>query len=85
MKNRLTDRKLKALRRKHNRYEVMDTEVPGFGVRVSEIGQKTFILVARYPGSKNPTRRALGAYPAVGLQKARLRAREWRDLISAGN
>ena len=43
----------------------MDTDVPGFGVRVSEMGQKTFILIARYPGSSNPTRRALGEYPAL--------------------
>ena len=58
-RNRLTDRKLKTLRRSGKRYDVMDTDVPGFGVRVSEIGQKTFILIARYPGSSNPTRRAL--------------------------
>jgi len=50
---KLTDRKLKALKRKGKRYDVMDTEVSGFGVRVSEIGQRTF-LVARYPGSSNP-------------------------------
>ena len=57
-KHRLTDRKLQALRRGGTRYDVMDTDVPGFGVRVSEIGQRTFILIARYPGSSNPTRRA---------------------------
>ena len=66
-KNRLTDRKLKSLRRKGKRYDVMDTDVPGFGVRVTEIGQRTFILIARYPGSSNPTRRALGEYPALSL------------------
>ena len=83
-KHRLTDRKLKALRRKGMRYDVMDTDVPGFGVRVSEIGQRTFILIARYPGSPNPTRRALGEYPAVSLSRARQRAREWRELIQKG-
>ena len=83
-RHRLTDRKLQALKRKGKRYDVMDTDVPGFGVRVSEIGQKTFILVARYPGSPNPTRRALGEYPALSLQKARERARDWRELIQKG-
>ena len=83
-RHRLTDRKLQALRRKGKRYDVMDTDVPGFGVRVSEIGQKTFILIARYPGSPNPTRRALGEYPALSLQKARERARDWRELIQKG-
>ena len=83
-KNHLTDRKLKSLRRKGTRYDVMDADVPGFGVRVSEIGQRTFILIARYPGSSNPTRRALGEYPALSLTKARERAREWRELIRKG-
>ena len=85
VRNRLTDRKIKALRRMGKRYDVMDSDVPGFGVRVSEAGQKTFILIARYPGSTNPTRRALGEYPSLSLEKARERARDWRDLIRKGN
>jgi hypothetical protein len=84
VKHRLTDRKLKALRRASKRYDVMDSDVPGFGVRVSEVGQKTFILIARYPGSNNPTRRALGTYPSLSLEKARERARDWRDLNPEG-
>jgi integrase len=83
-KKRLTDRTLKALKPKRQRYELMDTDVPGFGVRVSEAGQRTFILIARYPGSPNPTRRAIGEYPAISLEKARRRARDWRDLIEKG-
>ena len=50
-KSRLTDRTLKALKQSGKRYDVMDSDVPGFGVRVSETGQRTFVLVARYPGS----------------------------------
>jgi integrase len=83
-KHRLTDRKLISLKARTTRYEVMDLDVPGFGVRVSEKGQRTFILIARYPGSSNPTRRALGEYPAISLEKARTRARAWRDLIDQG-
>ena len=41
--------------------DLMDTDVRGFGVRVTDKGQCTFILLARYPGSTNPTRRAIGA------------------------
>jgi len=62
----------------------MDSEVRGFGLRVSETGQKTFILIARYPGSPNPTRRAIGEYPSLSLEKARERARRWRDLVGQG-
>ena len=83
-KKRLTDRALKALKPRRQRYDLMDTDVPGFGVRVSEKGQRTFILIARYPGSSNPARRAVGEYPTVSLEKARRRAREWRHLIEKG-
>ena len=84
MKNRLTDRKLQSLKPKGKRYEVMDSDVPGLGVRVSEAGQKSFILIARYPGSSNPTRRALGEYPSLSLSEARERANDWRVLIRKG-
>ena len=81
---RLTNRKLQSLKRKGNRYDVMDPEVPGFGVRVSETGRRTFVLVARYPGSPNPTRRALGEYPALSLAEAREKAKTWRRWIEKG-
>jgi integrase len=83
-RKRLTDRTLKALKLIKKRYDVMDTDVPGFGVRVTERGQRTFILIARYPGSFNPTRRAIGEYQALSLEKARERARHWRDLVRQG-
>jgi integrase len=58
-----------------------DKGFPGFGVRVSEKGRKTFVLMARYPGSTNPTRRALGVYDAISLADAREKARGWLKLI----
>ncbi|WP_159080025.1 site-specific integrase [Methyloceanibacter sp. wino2] len=66
------------------RVEFMDTVVPGFGVRLTDKGRKTFILLARYPGSNNPTRRKLGEYPSLSLEKARKKARDWIDLIKDG-
>ena len=85
-KRTLNDRILKALKPAPagKRYELMDAIVPGFGVRVTESGQRTFILVARYPGSKNPTRRALAEYGALSLDKARQKARDWLELIRKG-
>ena len=63
-KKALTDRDLKALKpaQAGRRYVVLDTVVPGFGIRVTGHGRRTFVLIARYPGSSNPTRRALGEY-----------------------
>jgi len=76
MRKHLTDRALKALRPADagSRYEVMDSDVRGLGLRVSDKGKRTFILIARYPGSKNPVRRALGEYPMMELAEARFLA-----------
>lgn len=87
-KQNLTDRTLKALERKPadkgKTRDLMDTVTPGFGVRVSETGRRTFILVARYPGSDHPTRRALGEYGELTLEDAREKARKWHDLLRRG-
>ena len=80
----LTDRLLKSLKPESGKlFDQMDTAVSGFGVRVSE-NCKTFILLTRYPGSSNPTRRALGEYDVMSLEEAREKAREWRKLIKKG-
>lgn len=82
----LTDRRLKAMKPapRGKRYEVMDAAVPGLGVRMTDKGQQTFVLVTRYPGSANPTRRALGEYGVLTLEKAREKARGWYELIHRG-
>jgi integrase len=99
MKKNITDKTIKALKPGE---EVLDIGVPGFGVRASASGtkRKTFILVARYPGSRNPVRRVLGRYrepfiddaddadnelvPSFTLEMARARAREWKAMVKAG-
>lgn len=90
-KRTLNDRVLRSLKpaERGKLYDVMDAVVPGFGVRVSETGRKTFILIARFPGNAatgvpNPTRRAIGEYGALTLEQARGRAREWLELIRRG-
>jgi integrase len=79
----LTDRKLRALKPASpgKRYEVMDKLERQLGVRVTEKRTRTFILVTRFPGARNPTRRALGEYPSMPLAEAREKAAEWRKLI----
>lgn len=82
----LTDRKLRSLQPapKGGRYDLMDSVAIGMGVRVGDKGAKIFMLLTRYPGSSNPTRRALGEYPAVSLEEAREKAAQWRKLIKRG-
>ena len=45
---------------KGQRYQIMDAQVPGLGVRVTDKGTKTFILRIRYPGSATAARREIG-------------------------
>jgi integrase len=84
----LTDRTLKALEKRPanpgKTYDVRDGVVPGLYARVMPSGTRTFVLVARYPGSSNPTRRALGSYGELTLEQAREKARDWLALIKRG-
>lgn len=84
MKILLTTRGIKALRPRPQAYDVPDAVVPGLGVRVLPSGVKSFVLVSRFPGSKNPTRRSLGGYGALSLDDARDKARQWLDLLARG-
>ena len=57
----------------------------GFGVRVTDKGHKSFVLVTRYPGDPNrPVTRKIGDYPSVSIATAREVAREWREDIAKG-
>jgi integrase len=85
-KKPLTDRAIASARAAEpgKRRMVWDAIVPGLALRVTDRGAKSFVLVTRYPGSANPTARALGAYGAISLEAARLKAREWLGLIGNG-
>jgi hypothetical protein len=63
---------------------VWDSEVPGLGIRVTDKGVRTFIVMRRLSGQKNPARFALGAYPDMKLAHARNRADEVRQELKAG-
>ncbi|WP_105438480.1 site-specific integrase [Neorhizobium sp. T25_13] len=66
------------------RDEHPDTILRGLVIRVTDKGRKTFNLVARYPGSSNPTRRAIGEYPAISLHNAREEAKSWLLMLRRG-
>lgn len=83
-KRALDDRTLKAAKPGALIYDLPDGLVPGMAVRVSPKGRKTFVLVTRYGGAKNPTRRALGVYGAMTLEQARQKARYWIQALQNG-
>jgi integrase len=82
----LTDARIRALKPapSDQRYEVLDAIVPGLVVRVTDTGRRTLMLKTRFPGSRHPTRRAIGEYGAITLDAARDKARAWHELIRRG-
>jgi integrase len=82
----LNDRIIKSLKpaKAGQRHEVWDALVPGLGIRVTDRGTKSFVLVARYSGSNNPARRTLGSYGELTLEQARIKARRWLELVGRG-
>jgi integrase len=91
-KRRLTALKVKSLKaasasgskRRDGRYFEWDAEIGGFGVKVTETGGKSYVLLTRYPGFKHPAPRELGSCDALTLEEAREKARSWKKLIARG-
>jgi integrase len=86
MKKVLTDRTLKALKPAEpgKRYVVWDAHLHNFGVRVTDKGRRTFIIMRRLPGARLPVRHALGEYPIVELKTARERAQSALETLKQG-
>lgn len=89
-----TDREVKALKPSDRWYDVKDEKARNLIVRVGPMNsqgqfRRTFCMVTRFPGSKNPVRHALGEYRGenkgdLTLEEARETVAEWRKMIRAG-
>jgi integrase len=81
----LTDNRVKGIKLAEagERFQIMDSVVPGFGIRVSDTS-KTYILRTRFPGTTSATRREIGKCGDISLTEARDVARKWRDLARKG-
>lgn len=82
MAKRLNDKTVKALPASGTRQIVFDNQLPGFGVRVSGGGVKTFLLDYRINGRQR--RYTIGKYPAWSVAAARDRASKLRREIDQG-
>jgi integrase len=79
----LTDMAIrKLIARGVERVEIWDSRIPGFGVRASASGTKSFVLVYRHRG--RPRRLTLGRYPTVSLGAARQKATDALRTLSDG-
>ncbi len=65
-----------------DRLEVWDERVPGFGLRVSKAGTKTFMLIYRHRGRSR--RLTLGRYPILPLADARDKAIDALRQVNTG-
>ncbi|MFN0263377.1 tyrosine-type recombinase/integrase [Tepidamorphus sp. 3E244] len=65
-----------------NQQIVYDTQVTGFGIRITATGKKSFIL--NYHVNGRERRRTIGHYPAWSVAAARKQAAEWRRMADAG-
>jgi Arm DNA-binding domain len=82
---RLTKRSVDAAVSLPTRYELWDSELAGFGLRVEASGKKTFIVRYRVGGGRNATRRkmTIGRYGVLTPEAARIEAK--RVLGGAAN
>lgn len=65
------------------RMEIWDERVPGFGVRISPSGTKTFVLMYYVAGKKR--RMTLGRYPILSLVDARRKALAALNQVAHGS
>lgn len=82
MKCLLNDKKIASLKTEKKREEFWDTSLPGFGIRVTKTGYRTFFVMCRSNGIQK--RVTLGYYPIMSLSQARDQAREKMRLASEG-
>lgn len=82
----LTDRGLQALKpaQAGKRYIVWDAAQPHLGVRVTDKGARSFIVVRRRPGQRDPDTHVLGRYPTITLKAAREAAPSVIGMLVAG-
>ena len=78
MKKVLNETKIKSIKPpKSGQAEHYDAQLPGFGLRVTPKGTKSFIFLYRVDGKQK--RATLGRYPALSLAEARAQARDILD------
>lgn len=83
MKKKLTQTFVKNTKPKTERYAVWDTEISGFGLRVSPTGAKSFVL--KYTNLQQDQKfYTIGKFGNLTVDKARKEAQKQRGLIASG-
>src|SRR5712671_8217291 len=84
---RLTKRSVDAAVNRAGRYELWDSELAGFGLRVETSGKKTFIVRYRVGGGRKAIRRkmTIGRYGVFSPETARIEAKKILGATANGN
>ena len=80
---RLTERQVSGQGRPDWTHTIYDGQLPGFGVRVTKGGTKSFVLNYKFKGRER--RLTIGRYPTWSVQAARSEAQRLRREIDVGN
>lgn len=85
-KARISKRTVDALTSEAKRYVLWDTDISGFGVKVSTTGRKTYILRYRVNGGRSGRSRepAIGTHGTLTPDQARDIARLWAAEVAKG-
>jgi integrase len=83
---KITKRMIDDLKPGDRRFVIWDSEVSGFGVRVSQNGRKTYVLKYRVGGGRSGRIRwaVIGTHGALTPDQARDTARRWAADVAAG-
>src|SRR4051812_8865696 len=86
MPTKLTKRVIDALKPETARYDVYDSELPGFPVRVTPDGTKTYSVLYRAGSGRSALKRrvTLGKYGTLTVEEARSTARETLSEVVRG-
>ncbi|MBP7340138.1 site-specific integrase [Niveispirillum sp.] len=85
---KLTKRVVDGAAPKEARYDLWDSELPGFGLRVEKSGTKTFIIRYRANGGGRTAPRrfmTVGRYPTLCMEDARKKAKELLGAAAKGD
>lgn len=83
MKQKLTVRVVEGMEPGEKDVICMDSEVPGFGLKVTPKGKRSFFLYYRTEGHAQ-RRPSIGTYPAMRPEQARAIATEWLAEVRRG-
>jgi integrase len=72
----LTKSQLDRAQPKGARYVIWDRKLPGFGVRVTPAGKKSFILSYRLKGTRRAITATIGRYGKITLEQAKQKAKQ---------